>query len=42
MKTNIFDKIEALSYSCPVLFLSVFLKTKYVEFTNLKKMKLKT
>jgi len=41
MKTNKFDRIEAISYSCHILLLFILLKTKYVEFTNLE-MRLKS
>jgi len=34
MKTNIFDRIQAISYSCHMLLPFILLKTKYVEFRN--------
>jgi len=40
MKTNIFDRIEVIGYSCQILLPFILLKTKYVEFTNLE-MKIK-
>jgi len=36
VKTNIFDRIEAISYSCHILLPFILLKTKYAEFTNLE------
>jgi len=36
MKTNIFDRIKAISYSYDILLPFIFLKTKYVEFTNVE------
>jgi len=36
MKTNMFDRIEAISYFCHILLPFSILKTKYVEFTNLE------
>jgi len=41
MKTNIFDRIEAISYFCHCLLPFIVLKTKHVEFINLE-MKLKS
>jgi len=38
MKTDMFDRIEAIRYPC--LILLPFIKTKYVEFTN-SEMKIK-
>jgi len=31
MKTNMFDRIEAISYFCHILLPFILLKTKYVE-----------
>jgi len=36
MKTNIFDRIEGISYFCHILLPFILLKTKYVEFINLE------
>jgi len=36
MKTNIFDRVEAINYSYHILLPFILLKTKYVEFTNLE------
>jgi len=36
MKTNIFDRIESISYFCHILLLVILLKSKYVEFINLE------
>jgi len=33
MKTNMFDRIEAISYSRHILLNFILLKTKHVEFT---------
>jgi len=41
MKTNIFDRIEAISYFCHILLPFILLNTKYVELINLK-MKIKS
>jgi len=41
MKPNLFDRIEAISYSYHILNPVILLKTKYVEFTNLE-MKIKS
>jgi len=41
MKTIIFDRIEAIGYSCQILLPFILLKTKYVEFTYLE-MKMKS
>jgi len=40
MKTNIFDRIKAITYFCHILLPFILLKTKYVELTNLE-MKIK-
>jgi len=40
MKTSMFDRFEAISYSCYILLPFILLKTKYVEFTELE-MKIK-
>jgi len=40
MKTNIFDRLKAISYSCHILFSFILLKTKYIEFTKLEMKKL--
>jgi len=40
MKTNLFDRLEWISYSFHILLPFMLLKSKYVEFTNLK-MKIK-
>jgi len=41
MKTDIFDRIEAISYSCHILLPFIILKTKYCRVTNLE-MKIKS
>jgi len=38
---NIFDRIEAISYSCHILLPLILLNTKYVEFTVVE-MKIKS
>jgi len=36
MKTNIFGRFEAISYSCHILIPFIPLKTTYVKFTNVE------